>query len=107
MRQSIKEQCESVGCSLAWSLRELGDSIKKMRKCKQAELIAPKLKAMRVELSSVVSPNSGLGQLENVDALGVASSVFLLMEMVEKVEVLAKEVEQLGQLACFSSSSAR
>ncbi|EXB39361.1 Aluminum-activated malate transporter 13 [Morus notabilis] len=105
LRQSIKEQCEEVGCSLAWSLRELGDSIKKMRKCQQAELIAPKVKAMRVELSSAVSANSKLGQTENIDALAVASFVFLLMEVVEKVQVLAKEVEELGELAGFLTSA--
>lgn len=94
-----------MGCSLAWSLRELGDSIKKMRKCQQAELIAPKVKAMRVELSSAVSANSKLGQTENIDALAVASFVFLLMEVVEKVEVLAMEVEGLGELAGFLTSA--
>ena len=73
----------------------------KMRKCQQGELIVPKLKATRVELSSVVSPNSKLGKLENVEALAVASFVFSLMEMIEKVEELAKAVEELGQLASF------
>ncbi|PON31251.1 Aluminum-activated malate transporter [Parasponia andersonii] len=101
LRQSIKEPCEAVGSSLAWSLRELGESVMKMRKCQQGELIGPKLKAMRVELSSVVSTNSKLGNLENVEALAISSSVFSLMEMIEKIEELAKEVEEIGQLASF------
>lgn len=73
----------------------------KMRKFQQGELIVQKLKAKRVELSSVVSTNSKLGEMENVEALAVASFVFSLMEIIEKAEELAKEVEELGQLASF------
>ncbi|KAL5561659.1 hypothetical protein UlMin_031406 [Ulmus minor] len=101
MRKSINEPCEEVGLSLGWTLRELGESIKKMRKCHQENLILPKLKAIRQELSLVVSL-SKMDQMENnVDALAIASFVFLLMEMVDKVEDLAKEVEELGENAAF------
>ncbi|KAF4347360.1 hypothetical protein F8388_007268 [Cannabis sativa] len=103
LRQLIKEPCEAVGCSLGWSLKELGESLKKMRKCQPADVILPKLKAMRIELSSVISdsPNNSklAGKLENVEGLAVATLVFSLMEIIEKVEDLAKEVEDLGQLA--------
>ncbi|XP_030486651.2 aluminum-activated malate transporter 13 [Cannabis sativa] len=103
LRQLIKEPCEAVGYSLGWSLKELGESLKKMRKCQPADVILPKLKAMRIELSSVISdsPNNSklAGKLENVEGLAVATLVFSLMEIIEKVEDLAKEVEDLGQLA--------
>lgn len=100
MRQSIREPCEAVGFSLAWTLKELGESIKKMRRAQQADLMAPKLKSMNLELSSAIS-SSKLGPLENFDGLAIASFIFMLMEMVEKVEKLVKEVEEFGGLAGF------
>ncbi|PQQ16865.1 aluminum-activated malate transporter 8 [Prunus yedoensis var. nudiflora] len=103
LRQSVKEPSEAVGLSLAWSLRELGESLMKMRRCPQENVILPKLKSMRLELSSMVSPVSNFGPLENIEGLAIASFVFLLTEMLEKVEELAKEVEELGELAGFHS----
>lgn len=105
MRQLIKEPCEAVGFSLAWTLRELGESLEKMRKCQQEDLIAPKLKSLSLELSSAIS-SAKLGPLENGDGLAIATSVFMLMEMVEKVKRLAKEVEELGELAGFKIQEA-
>ncbi|ONH93612.1 hypothetical protein PRUPE_8G242400 [Prunus persica] len=103
LRQSVKEPSEAVGLSLAWSLRELGESLMKMRRCPQENVILPKLKSMRLELSSMVSPVSNFGPLENVEGLAIATFVFLLTEMLEKVEELAKEVEEIGELAGFHS----
>ncbi|CAB4291712.1 unnamed protein product [Prunus armeniaca] len=103
LRQSVKETSEAVGLSLAWSLRELGESLMKMRRCPQENVILPKLKSMRLALSSMVSQVSNFGPLENVEGLAIASLVFLLTEMLEKVEELAKEVEELGELAGFHS----
>lgn len=103
MRQSIKEPSEAVGLTLAWSLRQLGESLMKMRGCQQEGVIVPRLKLMRIELNSIVSPASKFESLENVDGLAVATFVFLLTEMVEKVEELAKEVEELGDLAGFNT----
>ncbi|XP_044487418.1 aluminum-activated malate transporter 12-like [Mangifera indica] len=100
LRELIKEQCEDVGSSLAWTLRELGDSIKKMRRCQTVTSIMPELKSMRQELSLVMSP-SILGQLENGDRLEIASFLFTLTVMVDQVEELTKEVEELGELARF------
>lgn len=100
LKQSIKEPCEAVGSSLARTLRDLGESIMKMRRCQPQDFILPKLKSVRQELSQVMSP-SKLGKLENADGLAIASFVFALMEMTEKLEELVKEVEELGELAEF------
>ncbi|XP_057965835.1 aluminum-activated malate transporter 12-like [Malania oleifera] len=99
-RLLIREPCEMVGTSLAWTLRELGESIKKMRRCRPGALAVAKLQSVRLELSLAVSA-SKLGELENGDELAVANLVFLLGEIAEKVEALAKEVEDLGELASF------
>ncbi|GKV27816.1 hypothetical protein SLEP1_g36940 [Rubroshorea leprosula] len=98
--QSIKEPCEAIGSSLAWTLRALGESLKKMRKCQSENVIVPRLKSIRLQLS-LVRTSSALGQVENADGLAIASFIFLLMEMVNKVEDLAKEMEELGELAGF------
>lgn len=100
--QSIKEPCEAIGSSLAWTLRELGESMKKMKKCRSENVIEPKLKSMRLELS-LAKTNSAFGQLENADGLRTASFIFSLMEMMDKVEDLAKDMEELGELAGFST----
>lgn len=100
-RQEIKEPCEIVGSKLLQILRELGESITKMKKCHAKILIAPKLQSMKIELSLVKSPK--LEEAQNGEGIAIASFVFLLMEMMEKVEVLAKEVEELGEMADFQS----
>ncbi|KAM1755812.1 hypothetical protein ACFX12_008100 [Malus domestica] len=100
LMQSIEEPSEAVGLTLAWSLRELGESLVKMRRCNKEAVIVPKLNSMRLELSSIVSP-SKFGPIENVDGLAIASFVFLLTEMIEKLEELAKVIEELGELAGF------
>ncbi|KAK9280969.1 hypothetical protein L1049_003860 [Liquidambar formosana] len=100
LRQSIKEPCEAVGSSLAWTLRELGDSIMEMRRCLPKALILPKLQSTRQEIGLVISP-SKLATIEGGEGLAISSFVFLLKEMVEKVGELAKEVEELGELAEF------
>ncbi|CAN6561317.1 unnamed protein product [Malus baccata var. baccata] len=101
LKQSIEEPSEAVGVTLVWSLRELGESLGKMRRCNQQVVIVPKLKSTRQELSSIVSPTSKFGPIENADELAIASFVFLLTEIVEKVEELAKEIEELGEIAGF------
>ncbi|THG12699.1 hypothetical protein TEA_026826 [Camellia sinensis var. sinensis] len=101
LRQSIREPCEAVGSSLAWTLRDIGESIMKMERCRPKAFIAPKLQSMKQELSLVTY--SKLGAAENGEGLAMASFVFLLIKMVEKVEVLVEEVEELGALAGFSN----
>ncbi|XP_057438781.1 aluminum-activated malate transporter 13-like [Lotus japonicus] len=95
------EPCEAIGSRLAWTLRELGDSMKQMMKCEaEAGTFLAKLKVLRTELSLVIS-TSMVAQLENEEVLAIASLVFLLMEVVEKVEELVKEVVELGDIARF------
>ncbi|XP_065864439.1 aluminum-activated malate transporter 14-like [Euphorbia lathyris] len=101
LRQSIKEPCEAVGTSLASSLRELGENMKKMRKCKaEAEdVMLPELKSLTIELSRMISPS----YLSHPDGLAIASFVFSLMDMEQKLQDLAKQVQQLGQATCTCS----
>ncbi|XWS76424.1 hypothetical protein CRYUN_Cryun01aG0174900 [Craigia yunnanensis] len=105
LRQSVKEPCEAIVSSLAWTLREVGESITKMRKCRSEEMIVPKLKSVRQELSLLLTPSTLGTNLETTDGLGFASLVYSLMEMIEKMEELAKEVEQLGELGGFHKNS--
>ncbi|KAF1898323.1 hypothetical protein Lal_00033090 [Lupinus albus] len=106
LRQSHSEQletCEAIGSRVAWALRELGDSMKQMKKCEEnnkGSSILAKLKACKAELSMVIS-TSKVAILENGQVLAISSLVFLLMKVVEKVEELVQEVEELGQNAAF------
>ncbi|GMY16653.1 aluminum-activated malate transporter 13-like [Fagus crenata] len=102
VRHSFKEPCEAVGSLLAWTLRQLRESMLKMRVCHAGDSIVPKLKSMRLELSLVISP-SKLATIENGDGFAIATFMFLLMEIVEKVEELAKEVDELAEPAGFST----
>ncbi|CAL0310341.1 unnamed protein product [Lupinus luteus] len=108
LRQSHSEQferCEAIGSRVAWALRELGDSMKQMKKCEDSKgsSILTKLKACRAELSLVIS-TSKVAILENGQVLAISSLVFLLIKVVEKVEELVKEVEELGQIAAFPTN---
>lgn len=101
MASAQLEACEAIGSKVAWALRELGDSMKQMRKCEaEATTIAAKLKAARAELSLVISTPK-IATLENGH---LASFVYLLMEVVDKVEELVKEVEELGHIAGFRTN---
>ncbi|QCD86881.1 Aluminum-activated malate transporter [Vigna unguiculata] len=97
-----REACEAIGSGIVWSLQELGESMKQMRKC-EAD-ISEMLKTVREEISLVIS-TSKMAAIDNMDAVAVASFVFLLKKVVEKVEELTKEVEQLGDLAAFPAHS--
>lgn len=94
------EQCEAIGSRLASTLRELGDSMKQMSRCEAEASISAKLKAARAELSLVIS-TSMIAELESGEVLAIASFVFLLMGVVEKVQQLVKEVGELGDIAGF------
>ncbi|KAF9686973.1 hypothetical protein SADUNF_Sadunf02G0045700 [Salix dunnii] len=99
LRESIKEPCEAAASSLAWTLRELGESIKKMRRCQSEPFIAPELRLARQRLSQVMC-----GKLDTAEGLSIACFVLSLMRVAEKLEGLAKEVEELGELAGFNRS---
>ncbi|KAK3415727.1 hypothetical protein EUGRSUZ_H01529 [Eucalyptus grandis] len=101
VRRLIKEPCELVASSLTTTLRELGESIMNMRRCQSNVRAVQKLRTSWLVLRLYTSP----AKLENVcdssQDLTVSSFVFLLTEMVEKLEWLVKEVEDLGDLAKF------
>lgn len=99
-RQEIKESCKIVGSKVLQILRELGESIIKMKRCHAMILIMPKLQTLKMELSLIKSPN--IEDPHSGESIAVASFMFLLMDVVEKVEVLAKEVEELGKMANFN-----
>lgn len=101
-RESMKEAYEAIGTCIAWSLREVGDSIKQMRKLEAEAYIIAKMKAVRIELKCMMS-STKIAEFEDEDALAMASLVFLLTQVVGKVEELAKQVEELGQVAAFHS----
>lgn len=94
------EQCEAIGSRIVWTLREVGDSMKQMRKCEGRDNTIDKLKTTREELSLVIS-TSVIEEFENGEMLPIASLVFLLMEVVEKVGELVIEVGELQDMAGF------
>ncbi|PWA77845.1 Aluminum-activated malate transporter [Artemisia annua] len=100
LQQPIKETCKDIGLSLGVTMRELGESIMKMRRGKERVLILPELQFIKLE--SILSI-SELRAIENVETLAIANFLFVLMEIVNKVKVLAKEVEELGEVAGFQS----
>ncbi|GMI66532.1 aluminum-activated, malate transporter 12, quick-activating anion channel 1 [Hibiscus trionum] len=104
-RRLAKEPCEAIVAQLARMLRELGESVKRMKKCESEDKIVSKLKTVRQEVRLIANLSTvGMNHLEKIDGLGIASFVCSMMEMVEKMEELAKQVEQLGQLCGFSSN---
>ncbi|KAL2323559.1 hypothetical protein Fmac_027938 [Flemingia macrophylla] len=98
------EPCEAIGSRIVWTMRQLGDSMKQMRKCEAESHISPKLKTAREELSLMIS-TSKIATIQNMDALAVTSFVFLLNRVVDKVDQITKEVQQLGDIAGFRPPS--
>ncbi|KAI3526798.1 hypothetical protein L1887_06061 [Cichorium endivia] len=99
LHHAIKEPCKSVGLSIALTMRELGKSIMNMKRCQTKVL---KLESIKQELN-LLSTSPTLKGIANVESLAIANFLFLLMEIVDKVEVLAKDVEDLGEAAGFQS----
>ncbi|KAK9057278.1 hypothetical protein SSX86_022113 [Deinandra increscens subsp. villosa] len=102
LRQAIKEPCKSVGFSLGVALRELGRSISNMKRCQATVQTVPKLQSVKQELV-LLAASSRLKGIGNAESLAISNLLFLLMEIVDKVEVIAKEVEALGEAAGFQS----
>ncbi|XP_068662872.1 aluminum-activated malate transporter 12-like [Aristolochia californica] len=103
-KMAIKEPCEALGTILSFILTELGDCIFKTRKYQAQELVASKLHSTRLILSLALS-DSKIMKVENGnDAISgglLVSFVISLMNIANKVEALAKEVEELGVVASF------
>ncbi|KAL3647890.1 hypothetical protein CASFOL_008858 [Castilleja foliolosa] len=97
-RQSLKEACENYMLTIGWILKELGESIEKMELCKTKGLINPKLQSLELQLC----PRSSSS---HEDVAAIATFNFLLLEIVGKVELLAKKVEELGEAANFRAKS--
>ncbi|MFS7987480.1 putative aluminum-activated malate transporter [Helianthus anomalus] len=102
LQHVIKEPCKNVGLSLGLTMRELGKSIMNMKPCQAKTVTVPKLQAIKLELI-VLSTSSKLKEAANVESIAVANFLFLLMKIVDKVEVLAQEVDALGEIAGFQS----
>lgn len=100
-RRIIKEPCEMIGLSVTWILRELGESIMKMKKCESKVSIVPKHQSMKEQLrllNSVMQTAQGMDPDEHFAAVGFG---FLLTEISEKAQILVEKVEIFGQLASF------
>ncbi|KAK1317259.1 Aluminum-activated malate transporter 12 [Acorus calamus] len=99
------ETCQMISEMLVFMLRELGEDIFNMRMCRPHDTVAVRIQSLKTELATAVSA-SNLSTLVGVnstmrDGLSVASFVFVFMEVLDKVEVISKEVEELGKLARF------
>ncbi|KAK4418260.1 Aluminum-activated malate transporter 8 [Sesamum alatum] len=101
-RQMLKEPCESFVLSIGRALKELGESIEKMELCPNKVSLTPKLQSVKLQLNPQIFSSYKrevvLGSDEN---LAITSFNFLLLEIVEKVEILGKKVEELGEVANF------
>ncbi|XP_075524415.1 aluminum-activated malate transporter 12-like isoform X2 [Primulina tabacum] len=102
-RQTMKEPCEILIISVGFILKELGENMKKMNRCQAKTLLSPNLQSLNLQFTPLCSSSKigGILQTDEVH-LAVASFSFLLMQIVERVEILAKKVEELGELAEFS-----
>lgn len=99
-RQIVKEPCENFMLSIGWILKELGEGIREMEMCQTKPPINQKLQSLKLQLSPRFSSYKVevVGTDEN---LVMSTFNFLLLEIVDKVEVLAKKVEELGKVANF------
>ncbi|KAJ4956973.1 hypothetical protein NE237_013756 [Protea cynaroides] len=92
-RQSIKEPCEAVFSLLACKLRKLGESIINVKRCSPAV----STEALQLQLSRL--EEAVLPYLHEDDAFAMTGFVYLLMGMLDMVEILAGEVEELAGFA--------
>ncbi|XP_073142499.1 aluminum-activated malate transporter 2-like [Henckelia pumila] len=103
-RQTMKETCEILGISIGFILKELGESMKKMDRCQAKTLLSPNLQSLKLQFTPQCSPSKIGGILTPDENLAIASFSFLLMQIVERVEILTQKVEELGELADFSTT---
>ncbi|KAI0504328.1 hypothetical protein KFK09_015280 [Dendrobium nobile] len=107
---SIKEQCEATSLLLVNTMTQLRDCIIYMKQFPRQELVLEELQARRVQLSShiqvsslALTINQSAGSENGMKGSGVriVIQVFLLVEILDKVELLVKEVKELGISAGF------
>ncbi|KAI3749369.1 hypothetical protein L2E82_19979 [Cichorium intybus] len=101
MREAIKEPCKTVGLTIGLIMRELGEIIMKKKMGNVETVMVPELQSIKLKLIGLSTSN--LGAIESVEDLAIANFLFLVIKMVDKVEVLAKEVEALGKVAGFQT----
>ncbi|KAL2331427.1 hypothetical protein Fmac_019008 [Flemingia macrophylla] len=77
--------------------------MKQMRKCDATGSILAELEAVRADIKTVVICTLKNVEVEDEQVVAIASFVFLLMEVVGKVEELGKEVVELGAVAGFTT----
>ncbi|KAL6564337.1 hypothetical protein OROMI_015787 [Orobanche minor] len=100
-RQTLKEPCESFMQTIQWILKELGESIEKMELCKTNNLINPRLQSVKLQLTPPQFSSCKTEVLGTDENLAITTFNFLLVEIVEKCEILSKKVEELGEAANF------
>ncbi|KAL1547260.1 aluminum-activated malate transporter 13-like isoform X1 [Salvia divinorum] len=103
-RQMLKGKCEEFLLSMIWILNEIGESIGKMEKCQTKLSINPKLQLAKLQLSPPGFFSCKIEVVETNENLAISSLNFLLSEIVEKVEILAAKVEELGEIANFRAT---
>ncbi|KAM0948950.1 putative aluminum-activated malate transporter [Dioscorea sansibarensis] len=101
----VKERCESTCKLMGSTLREIGKNIKNMTSYRQRETTLVNLENLRLELCSSTLESSIQTLVNQSGAIeggaSFTSSVFLLVEIIDKVEVLIKETEDFEKLADF------
>ncbi|KAL6516067.1 hypothetical protein OROGR_019372 [Orobanche gracilis] len=100
-RQTLKEPCESFMLTIQWILKELGESIEKMELCKTNNLINPRLESAKLQLTPPRFSSCKMEVIGTDENLAITTFNFLLVEIVEKCEILSKKVEELGEAANF------
>ncbi|XP_042007113.1 aluminum-activated malate transporter 13-like [Salvia splendens] len=103
-RQMLKGQCDDFLLSMIWILNEIGDTIGKMEKCQTKLSINPKLQLLKLQLCPPGSVSCKIEVVGTDENLAISSSNFLLLEIAEKVEILAAKVEELGEIANFRAT---
>lgn len=101
----VQEPCIAMGNLLSSTLMELKLSLLKTKKTYLQESMAARLSSTTAELRSTISSSlmSEVGsQNAMVDNGAVIGFVSALFNMADKVERLAKEVEDLKDIASFS-----
>ncbi|XP_031495627.1 aluminum-activated malate transporter 14-like [Nymphaea colorata] len=112
MKITFKYSCKELASEISGTLGELAESIEKTKKCRSHELINGQLSAAAMAINAGIAEykwtmlkNEGDNRsiLEN-DMLPISCLAFVLLEIGEKVQELAKKVEELGDLASFYGS---